>query len=75
LSFDSKWHLQVLDKCISIYLQVLPRAFRPSSSQLFGFGLWAPVAVGGLFYMIGEPSVVFFKEQLGLKAADEHEGS
>jgi hypothetical protein len=54
-------------------VQVLPRAFRPQPSQLFGLGLWGPVAIGGLFFMIGEPSVIWFQEQVGLKAPDSTE--
>lgn len=36
-------------------VQILPKAFRPKPAQIFGFGLWAPVLGGGLFYMIGDP--------------------
>lgn len=36
-------------------MQLIPKRFQPKPAQLVGFGLWAPVALGGLFYMIGDP--------------------
>jgi hypothetical protein len=46
---------------------VLPKAFRPKPEQIIGFGLWAPVAVGGLFYMIGDPAILWIQEGLGIR--------
>jgi hypothetical protein len=33
-------------------MQIIPRAFQPKPEQILGLGLWGPVALGGLFYMV-----------------------
>jgi hypothetical protein len=54
-------------------MQVIPRGFRPHTNTLFGLGLWGLPALGGLFWMIGDPSIEWAQVQLGLKKVEEEE--
>lgn len=52
-------------------VQAIPASIRPKPEQLMGLAAWGPIALGGLFFVIGDPGLKFLQQSVGLLPPDE----